>query len=282
MNRLTNRITLMLFILLIALLAGCRQTFDSAKQLTAIEIDGDIRDWDVYPRHTFDEYKTSVSLVNNDTMLYVLVLRKNLDMYVAQGVNFWIQTKSNRDDLLNIRYYGKAPNSVVIDPRDVIHVSTYERAYDLEDNKSRAELGGIWDMILYQSLRENRPSLVSSSGSDGPRAVQRMLPGNVRAYEFAFPLKNHRMKAYALPLLPGESFKFGFEFISRYAMVWGTTMWQYRGTELVRTYYMTNTPTTADVHVQHDPLWVTVTLHQDEISYRESLAGQLAHLSPEN
>ncbi len=274
--------TLISFVVLILLLAGCRQTFNSAKQQAAIEIDGDIRDWDAYPRHTFDEYKTSVSLVNNDTMLYVLVLRKNLDMYVAQGVNFWIQTGDDRDDLLNIRYYGKAPNSVVINPRDVIHVSTYERAYDLEDNESRVELGGIWDMILYQSLKENRPALVSSSGSDGPRAVQRMLPGNVRAYEFAFPLKNHRKKAYALPLLPGESFKFGFEFISRYAMVWGTTMWQHRGTELVRTYYMTNTPTTADVYVQHDPLWVTVTLHQDAISYRESLTGQLAHLSTSN
>ncbi|MBZ0264490.1 hypothetical protein K8I28_07460 [bacterium] len=260
-SRVFSFIILLVLVSTTIIFSGCRDSeYDSQWNDFAITIDGKFQDWDNVTRYTNAEFRTAVGMVNDDEMLYLLVLRKDLDAQVAQGVNLWIEPDGKAKNRINIRYYGKPPATVKSDPKMKLSVSSYRDEYDIESDSSRAELGGIWDMILFQKLKEERPSLVAPNGADGPRAAFSNLPGNVRAYEFAIPLKDFSKGKYAMPFGAGDKFKFGFEFVSKYSMVWGNTMWEWHGNNLVRTYYVTNAPVITDVYVFHEPEWVTVNL----------------------
>lgn len=253
-------LTALLLIVNIGLVGCYSQNVLSSSPQFPIEIDGFTDDWNSYRRYSIPEFQTSYAIANNDSVLYILVLRRDLDKSIAQGVNMWFAPDGKTTNAINIRYYGTPRANIIVDKTTTLAVDEYEEKYELDNDVMRRELGGIWDLILVQSMRGDRPRLISPNGVDGPRAAFRILPGNIRAYEFAFPLKNHPQCNYKLPITSGRKFDIGFEFVSRHSMVWGDTMWEWNGRNLVKTYYWTNAPRKRELYVKHPPQWNSVLL----------------------
>ncbi len=207
-------------------LIGCRGgALDGLWLSSPLVIDGDFDDWEVYPRVVFEKYSTSVSLVNSDDTVYVLVLQKLDGKAGMPGVNFWVNENGKHKKTMKLQYRGEqlgrdgndrggrpdgGPGGQGGPGGDRPFGGNMAPGDTSKPRFQMPEGDNVWNMIVCQYAGSGQPDLLAADGSDGPRAACARLENDRIAYELAIPL-NRNPNHFCLDVAPGEKLSVGLE-----------------------------------------------------------------------
>lgn len=175
--------------------------FESQYPTQEILIDGNDEDWDTVPSQKIESLSASLSILNDQEYLYLLIRIENpmiSRLLQTRGISLSLIGEKAKSPELSIRYTGINSYRSDPDPNDSFWKSM------TEDQKARftQHIAEIKNMLV---IGESSESIrIPSDGSQGPAAYIIFLPGFF-GYEFKIPLEQEHNRLHALKSRAGET-----------------------------------------------------------------------------
>lgn len=190
---------------------GCKNALPLSWTDTPVIIDGNPQDWQNYPSSYDEKLDASFSIVNDGSMLFILMKCRKSSPAARMGISFWLNDENEREEKLGIKYRGpgavSAPNPNSANMRN----DEFDRPERESGNRRNNPFSDPKNMnkVQVRNGKQLRPIMVDPDGRHGIIAAKSVRK-DVVVYELAINLQNEDFD-FPFNTQPGEKIYIGIE-----------------------------------------------------------------------
>lgn len=201
------------FVSVLLLTISCKSSeLPGTWMATAIEVDGNISDWEGVGAALLENESAAVRIANDLDHLYLLLQLRDAQMarmVRLSGIKIWLNNKGNKDESFLLKYTG-GPS-----PEQMVSAGMIDTLWrggpPGMEQASREQPGSSDELICYIKDRLEEKS-IPLDGAQGPAAGCGIQDGTIY-YEFSIPLTETEVQNYGLGSAAGSEIGLG--------LIWG-------------------------------------------------------------